>query len=816
MTHAQGDRIEVVLLTSSGIAYAELRGFLTEPRPVTDPDGARFETGTVHGTNAQVAIGLSGSGPRLFGELVTRAVLLFYPVAVLGVAPATPLAGPDDGVVVPLRTYSDRRLRVSPLLQPAQELARNRWWERLPGDATSRRAADVHFGDAVSDFTDPALMSEQPGVVVIDHGEADALDMAEPQSLVIYGIDVPGSASVSTSASLVSAARFAMTLAIGLDSSHVVLRQLKTMGHGDRVARTDLLARRAFVESLAELLAHSAPPDGDQDLAGPTVIAIEGAWGSGKSTLMDMTRAQLDSAGLMEAQQSSWEKLVGRWRQRKLRAWDADLTLSGWFKKSKREDVAAPRVLTAMFNPWSYQTGEHVWAGLNDCIVGTGAPVIASDSSSSLQRFWFAHNVERLDRSHVQRTLRKRILSPLLRLGVFALPVPLLAQLVRAPAPFRVFGFDVAPMDLTLWVVGVLLGIGLAHTAFRYLCRAADTLLPGELFGPSGAMGAYSSAVGTDDPLRDPQRRARKGQLQSAQEDVHRLIRDLGEQGTQLVVFIDDLDRCSPRTTADVFEAINGFLSGSFPTIRFVLGIDAAATAAHLDAAYSALVVADAGRDSADPSPGWTFLRKLIQLPLPLPRVAQTQVEPLLTGLLGRPASEPVFVPEEFERLTAFEPVEATAEVAEPEVVPTAPEVLVLEHDERVKERFAERLRAQPDLSVREAKRIVTVWMFYVRVLERISPEEGLTAVHRACHLVLLAEIVARWPASQRSLHRRIEGVHGLKALAEAVDDNVQWEIEVQKYELTGDRHKAFRNGVQKILSDYDGAEIAKLAEQLT
>jgi hypothetical protein len=155
-------------------------------------------------------------------------------------------------------------------------------------------------------------------------------------------------------------------------------------------------------------------------------------------------------------------------------------------------------------------------------------------------------------------------------------------------------------------------------------------------------------------------------------------------------------------------------------------------------------------------------------------------------------------------------------DVPEVEIVARAPSVLVLEHDERVKDRFAERLRAQPDLSVREAKRIVTVWMFYVRVLQRISPQEGLAAVRRACHLVLLAEIVARWPASQRSLHRRIEGVHGLKALAEAVDDNVRWEIEVQKYELTGDRHKSFRKGVLKILSDYDGAEIAKLAEQLT
>ncbi|HEX8864427.1 MAG TPA: P-loop NTPase fold protein, partial [Lentzea sp.] len=293
----------------------------------------------------------------------------------------------------------------------------------------------------------------------------------------------------------------------------------------------------------------------------------------------------------------------------------------------------------------------------------------------------------------------------------------------------------------------------------------------------------------------------------------------LGTEQRQLVVFIDDLDRCSPRTTAEVFEAINSFLSESFPTIRFVLGIDAAATAAHLDAAYSALTAADAGRDAADPSPGWTFLRKLVQLPLPLPRIAPTRVEPLLTGLLGTvrttAVSRPPPVPPVLEDGSPH-----TGESRPPSVRrvirPRATEVAVLEHDEWVRQRLAERMRAQPDLSVREAKRILTVWMFYVRVLDRMRPESGRAAVDRARHLVLLAEIVARWPASQRCLHRRVDGVHGLRALAGAVEDDVEWRVEVQRFGLTGDRHRSFRDGVRTILREYDGEEIAGLAELLT
>lgn len=142
--------------------------------------------------------------------------------------------------------------------------------------------------------------------------------------------------------------------------------------------------------------------------------------------------------------------------------------------------------------------------------------------------------------------------------------------------------------------------------------------------------------------------------------------------------------------------------------------------------------------------------------------------------------------------------------------------MLALEHDAQVKQRFAERFRAQPDLSVREAKRILTVWMFYVRVLDRTSVEAGPSAVRKACRLVLLAEIIARWPASQRYLHRRVGGRHGLAALSSVVDDDLLWEIEAQRFGLTGDRHKSCRDAVRDILRDYEGDEIAKLAEQLT
>ncbi|MGH4007578.1 MAG: P-loop NTPase fold protein [Pseudonocardiaceae bacterium] len=64
-------------------------------------------------------------------------------------------------------------------------------------------------------------------------------------------------------------------------------------------------------------------------------------------------------------------------------------------------------------------------------------------------------------------------------------------------------------------------------------------------------------------------------------------IRDLRKEGYDLVVFIDDLDRCSARVTSEVFEAIILFLSGATGlSAKFAIGLDPAVVAAHLDTVY--------------------------------------------------------------------------------------------------------------------------------------------------------------------------------------------------------------------------------------
>lgn len=707
-----GRDVRTVLLAGSTDEFLAMRQDLTDvhqPSHHSSPPSG-FVVGTVQDTTIQVALGQLGSEGT--ATIVAEAVALFRPVAVLvvGVAESLrPEVVPGDVMVATRIEYftAERRgvRRLAAWNSRTDLLTRARGLKGFNSSDTSAsgykvKPFTVHFG-TVAAVQDLMALTPPP---TRDFGEASVIgterlgpvwrsDNPELPILMIYGVQAQhvdgrtwssgGLGSRSMSPPVVNSALFALGLAVTLHESHHEIGRLRTMGHGDRIAHRDLLARDAFVDSLAELLAHSPAPGTDQDLAGPTVIAIEGAWGAGKSTLMSLTRARLESIEPDPRPRRWWNGVVARWRRRRLRVWEADFALNGWFTRSSRQhESAAGPVLTALFNPWSYLTGEHVLAGLNECIVSA---VIAGDADA-VKRFWFVHNVERLDRQHVQRTLRKRIVSPVLRLAVFALPVPLLAQLVRTTTPYSVLGHVVQPVDLALWVTALLLAAGFVHTAVRYVFRRADRVLPAELFGPSGTL--HAVAGGADDPMRDPHRRLRTGLLHSVQQDVHGLLRRLDAGNRQLVVFIDDLDRCSPRTTADVLEAINGFLTDSFPTIRFVLGIDAAATAAHLDAAYSALAAADAGRDPADPSAGWTFLRKLVQLPLPLPRVVQAHVDPLLNGLLG---THPATVLDDpgtgaaAARPSEEQPSPATppADAALVEEVRTAPPLVALEHDEQ-------------------------------------------------------------------------------------------------------------------------------------
>jgi hypothetical protein len=536
---------------------------------------------------------------------------------------------------------------------------------------------------------------------------------------------------------------------------------LVTRGFNDRVANQDLLDRQSLVSALAEVL---EPGDG------PTVITLEGAWGSGKSTVLEFVRIRLTRSP------------DDHRRGRKLTVVAADRMLYRP-PTSVRLPKGQDKPLVAFFNPWQHQSSEQVWAGLATAVTAAAEPAIIPDQNSK-ERYWFAKNVHRVDRRHLQRQLWKRIYSPLLSFAGLGFALSLLGALTK--------------LDLrwAWWATAGLAGVGLLHTARRYFFGRASAFLPGELFAGPIASTAFS-APGTDPAIRDPYYQAKSGYLYLVQHDVKALLEDLADHGYQVVLLIDDLDRCTPRTTAQVFEAINVFLSKDFPATRFVLGLDSSVVASHVDHAYKELADAEVVAHPDDPSPGWTFLRKLVQLPVRLPRTTEDTVDGVLTAHLGEIHEEDDEEPALFEGTKRIFDgyVEAVrAEQAERVVV-------ALEQHAEVRTHLRRRLTAQPDHSVREQKRLLNVWQFYLRVLRSAD-------VALACHLVVVAEIAVRWPAY---LHR-LRG--SWQDLADAVDDDVRWGATIAKLGFTYSDRKAAAN-LRALLRDCDAQAVAGLANRL-
>jgi hypothetical protein len=107
-------------------------------------------------------------------------------------------------------------------------------------------------------------------------------------------------------------------------------------------------------------------------------------------------------------------------------------------------------------------------------------------------------------------------------------------------------------------------------------------------------------------------------------------------------VFIDDLDRCSPSVVAQVIEAISLFVAGTFPNSIFVIAMEPAVVASHIEAMHnSGAESAHRNRVWEPASLGWMFLEKIVQLPLSMPvHQEQDRIRSYVDSLLADPAAD--------------------------------------------------------------------------------------------------------------------------------------------------------------------------------
>ncbi|MEU9841702.1 P-loop NTPase fold protein [Actinomadura sp. NPDC048032] len=404
----------------------------------------------------------------------------------------------------------------------------------------------------------------------------------------------------------------------------------------------DRLDHSHLVEAIAAFLRH--PQTGP-----PLTIGLKAPWGAGKTSLMRMLQNELDPR---DGGRPCRVRLDGpsrarlrrfrprRWPRGRGAAEDDGVTNREVLRQANAPAAPAPLNVTlaedapldrdawrptVWFNPWMYQNGEQVWAGLAHEII---TQVTERLPAADRERFWLRLNLARVDRGVVRRRAYRLVaerLLPLLAVWAVAVVVILAGLAVgRLAGPVRgllddavaplIGGGTLALLGAGAWRTLAFLG-GTAAGPFSALVRKPD------LLGGGHRLLAGEMKAGFDKLVPDPGYAGRLGFLHLIQSDMKRVLDLIATEERPLVVFVDDLDRCSPGTVTQVIEAINLFLAGEFRHCVFVLGMEPGVVAAHVEAAYQDLARAQRdGRLAGDWSTlGWRFLEKIVQLPLSVP-----------------------------------------------------------------------------------------------------------------------------------------------------------------------------------------------------
>jgi hypothetical protein len=375
--------------------------------------------------------------------------------------------------------------------------------------------------------------------------------------------------------------------------------------HSDLWARDDALGFKLYAKSIAEFM--------DQNQTKPPLtVAILAPWGRGKTTLMRLVRAELGHKARAETPPSPPPPPPGPTTTLS--------TLRMWLRRLDLE-VTKLQYPTVWFNAWKFQSSEQVWAGLAHEIITqlVGQMPKAADR----ERFWFSLQLRRVDTGAILRDIRGAVLERIA--GQFLSWATLGVLVAGAGALGLVLVALSSWYSLSLSAGAALSALGgtvssLAIQAYRVHANLKETPLKG----------AYAKYV------RQPDYGGKRGTLVEIEEDIRVVFDLLVDRERPAVVFIDDLDRCSPGKVAEVMEAVNLFLSGDFPHCYFVIGMDAQVVAASMDVANKELTEKLASVARGYGSLGWYFMDKFIQLPFVIPTLSDRQRTAFLGELFAQ------------------------------------------------------------------------------------------------------------------------------------------------------------------------------------
>lgn len=378
--------------------------------------------------------------------------------------------------------------------------------------------------------------------------------------------------------------------------------------HSDKWTLDDQLGYSLYAKAMAEFIRHKQTDP-------PLTIGILAPWGQGKTTLMRMLEDQIQPS------------------KKSLKA-DATKPPRSKFREFMKwldnPNLIAPEKLsfpTIWFNAWKFQNSEQVWAGMAHCIISELVEQLPTQVDR--ERFWLALQAERLDFSAIRRDIHRAVFEK-----VLPTMVRWLLGLVFIASALLVIASVAWGNMLGLWG-GVSLSLFASLNRLWVWWKSKKELFDKPL---EGKFAQY---------VQQPDYEGKMGYFSQVETDVRRVFDLLVKKEEPAIVFVDDLDRCSPGKVAEVIEAINLFLSGDFPNCYFVIGMDAQVVAASLEVAYEKLNAKLEHTTQSYGSLGWYFMDKFIQLPFLIPSLNEEQRKKYLAKLFRQSLEEEKASPEE-------------------------------------------------------------------------------------------------------------------------------------------------------------------------
>src|SRR6476646_9357548 len=568
----------------------------------------------------------------------------------------------------------------------------------------------------------------------------------------------------------------------------------------DQPADADLLAREALTRTVVDAFA----ADGT---AAPVVVGIHAPWGQGKSSLLRQIQARLDPE-LAQASSRAGREPAYELRTRDGHSVDRGRITSAWAWKRLQQRIqedqlpyqmvpvdGVRKAITVWFNPWMYENPDQVWAGLTQEITQS---IMARLPEGQRRRLFFDLNLKRTG----PEAMRRQILASARPRSIRGLTVVAVAALVNSNKLGDVVGVAVATFLVALAVVGRVIYSSM---------KGFPTWFDPAAVTRSSSAGILSREPGGD--TADPLDAGGRGYLYLLQHDVSELG-VLATEHASFYIFVDDLDRCSPAIVADTIEAVNLFLTKAFGPCNFVLALDPATVAAHLETAHPSIQE----RAMDDPvsfghlrHTGWRFMEKIVDLPIRLPRIPDAAISNYLNELLnagsaGRgafsvatetaaaPDAGPPAATQANGQSEAAGPAELAGRSRIQPWPPSAPAGVAsggldgatltgrMEDVPLVRDALTNAVLNLPGRNPRQTKAFINLWRFYMVLdyeLGYMTNSITATRVHSA-EMARLVEIMVRWPWLLDALGgRRPVGSDAKTVLADlmrASGDDEEWE----------------------------------------